>query len=54
MRDGRGFIDTPAGAIVIVDPENKVLRQLDAVDRLHAYRRAQREQEAAGDAHDDH
>ena len=54
MRDGRGFVDTPAGAIVIVDPGNKVLRQLDAVDRLHAYRRTQREQEAAGDAHDDH
>jgi len=47
MRDGRGHIDTPPGAIVIVDPENKVLRQLDAVDSLQAYRRAQRERQAA-------
>ena len=42
MRDGRGSIDTPPGAIVIVDPENKVLRQLDEVDRLQAWRQAQR------------
>ncbi len=47
MRNGRGFIDTPSGAIVIVDPRNKVLRQLDAVDRLQAYRRTQRERTAA-------
>ena len=47
MRDGRGSIDTPRGAIVIVDPENKVLRQLDEVDRLRAYQRAQRERRAA-------
>ncbi|MBU1384970.1 MAG: M1 family metallopeptidase [Alphaproteobacteria bacterium] len=47
MRDGRGFIDTPAGAIVIVDPENKVLRQLDEVDRLQAYRQTQRERRRA-------
>ncbi|MFN3932082.1 MAG: M1 family metallopeptidase [Brevundimonas sp.] len=47
MRDGRGFIDARPGAVVIVDPENKVLRQLDEVDRLHAYRQAQREQRQA-------
>ena len=47
MRNGRGSIDTPRGAIVIVDPENKVLRQLDEVDRLRAYQRAQRERRAA-------
>jgi aminopeptidase N len=55
MRNGRGSIDTPRGAIVIVDPENKVLRQLDEVDRLRAYQRAQRERRAAengsGDGH---
>lgn len=42
MTDGRGSIAAPADAIVIVDPENKVLRQLDAVDRLQAYRRSSR------------
>ena len=42
MPGGRGSIETPAGAIVIVDPENKVLRQLDAVDALQAYRRTSR------------
>lgn len=47
MRDGRGFIDTPTGATVIVDPENKVLRQLDEVDQLQAFRRRQREQQQA-------
>ncbi len=52
MPDGRGFIDTPSGAVVIVDPSNKVLRQLDEVDRLQAWRRAQRGQEAAAAATD--
>jgi len=46
MRGGRGSIDTPHGAVVIIDPENKVLRQLDEVDRLQAYRRAERERAA--------
>ena len=47
MPNGRGSIDTPRGAVVIVDPENKVLRQLDEIDRLQAYRRAQRERAMA-------
>ncbi|NJC41362.1 aminopeptidase N [Brevundimonas alba] len=47
MRDGRGSIDTPPGAIVRIDPENKVLRQLDAVDALQAYERAQRDRQRA-------
>ncbi|MFJ6023223.1 M1 family metallopeptidase [Brevundimonas sp. NPDC092305] len=42
MRDGRGSIDIPRGAPVIIDPENKILRQLDEVDRLAAYRAARR------------
>ena len=42
MRDGRGFIDIPPGATVVVDQQNKILRQSDEVDRLQAYRRAQR------------
>ena len=42
MPDGRGSIETPPGAIVIVDPENKVLRQLDAVDAMQEYRRRPR------------
>ncbi len=42
MPGGRGSIETPVGAIVIVDPENKVLRQLDAVDQLQAFRRRPR------------
>jgi aminopeptidase N len=42
MRDGRGFVDAPPGSIVVIDPQNKVLRQDDAVDRYQAYRVAQR------------
>ena len=47
MRNGRGFVDTPPGATVIIDPQNKVLRQLDEVDRLRDFRRRQREQQQA-------
>lgn len=42
MPGGRGSVEVPAGAIVIVDPENKVLRQLDAVDAMQEYRRTSR------------
>ena len=42
MRDGRGSIDVRPGAVLIIDPRNKVLRQDNAVDRLQAYRSRQR------------
>ncbi len=36
MRDGRGRIRVPAGAHVVIDPQNKVLRQLDFIDAWRA------------------
>ena len=41
MTDGRGEVAAPAGAHVIVDPSNKVLRQLDFIDDYQAWRAAQ-------------
>jgi hypothetical protein len=46
MRGGRGFVDAPPGSVVIIDPQNKVLRQDDAVDRFQAYRAAARSRPA--------
>ena len=40
MTGGRGSLSVPEGAHVLVDPENKVLRQSDVVDELVAYRRS--------------
>ncbi|WP_395944451.1 M1 family metallopeptidase [Brevundimonas sp.] len=42
MTDGRGAITAPAGAHVLIDPQNKVLRQSDVVDALQAYKAAQK------------
>ncbi len=39
MRDGRGTVTLPAHATVLIDPQNKLLRQLDLVDDLQAYQR---------------
>jgi aminopeptidase N len=39
MPEGRATIRVPAGATVLVDPQNKVLRQLDFIDDWQAYRR---------------
>ena len=36
MRDGRGRIRAPAHAQILIDPENKVLRQLDFIDAWKA------------------
>lgn len=33
MRDGRGFIEAPPGAVIRIDPENKVLRADPLADR---------------------
>lgn len=42
MTGGRGEIAVPAGAHVLIDPQNKVLRQMDVIDRLQAYKAEQR------------
>jgi len=42
MRDGRGSVQARPGALVVIDPRNKVLRQDDAVDRFQAWRSANR------------
>lgn len=42
MTGGRGQIPVPAGAHVLIDPQNKVLRQLDVIDELQAYKAAQK------------
>ncbi|WP_298126399.1 M1 family metallopeptidase [Brevundimonas sp.] len=38
MTDGRGHIDLPADAVVVIDPHNKVLRQDPLVDRMRPRR----------------
>ena len=47
MTDGRGEIAAPAGRHVLVDPFNKVLRQLDFIDDYQAWRRAEAQKRAA-------
>lgn len=42
MTGGRGQIAVPAGAHVLIDPQNKVLRQMDLIDELQAYKAAQK------------
>jgi len=42
MTGGLGEIAVPAGAHVLIDPQNKVLRQMDVIDRLQAYKAEQR------------
>lgn len=42
MTGGRGQIAVPTGAHVLIDPQNKVLRQMDAIDALQAYKAAQK------------
>jgi len=41
MTSGRGSITAPADAHVLIDPQNKVLRQMDVIDELQAYKAAQ-------------
>lgn len=41
MTGGRGEIATPNGAHVLIDPDNKLLRQLDFIDAYQAYRAEQ-------------
>ena len=40
MTGGRGEIAVAPGAHVLVDPQNKVLRQMDVIDDLQAYKAA--------------
>ena len=42
MTDGRGSVRVPAGAHVVIDPQNKVLRRLDFVETYQARRRSDR------------
>ena len=47
MRDGRATVAVPAGATLLIDPQNKLLRQLDVIDDLQAWNRAERQRAAA-------
>lgn len=47
LTDGPATLTVPADATVLIDPQNKLLRQLDLVDDLQAYNRAQRAARAA-------
>ncbi|WP_298162366.1 M1 family metallopeptidase [Brevundimonas sp.] len=42
MTGGRGSVRVPAGAHVVIDPQNKVLRRLDFVETYQARRRSDR------------
>ncbi len=42
MTGGRGSVRVPAGAHVVIDPQNKVLRRLDFIDVYQARRRSDR------------
>ncbi|WP_428150412.1 M1 family metallopeptidase [Brevundimonas sp.] len=42
MTGGRGSLRVPAGAHVVIDPQNKVLRRLDFVETYQARRRSDR------------
>ena len=42
MTGGRGSITVPAGAHIVIDPQNKVLRRLDFIDVYQARRRSDR------------
>ncbi|WP_312597567.1 M1 family metallopeptidase [Brevundimonas sp.] len=42
MTDGRGEIAVAPGAHVLIDPQNKVLRQMDVIDELQTYKAAQK------------
>ena len=42
MEGGRATIDVPAGAHVLLDPENKLLRRLDHIDQFEAWQASQR------------
>ncbi|HEV7353559.1 MAG TPA: M1 family metallopeptidase [Brevundimonas sp.] len=50
MPGGRATVEVPAGATLLVDPENKVLRQLDFIDDWNASRREDAERAAAAAA----
>ena len=45
--NGGATVPVPAKATLLIDPENKLLRQLDVIDDLQAYNRAERERAAA-------
>jgi aminopeptidase N len=47
MPGNRATVTLPAGATLLIDPANKLLRQLDAIDALNAYNRAERDRAAA-------
>jgi aminopeptidase N len=47
MPNGRATVAVPAAATLLVDPQNKLLRQLDVIDDFQAWTRAERERAAA-------
>ncbi len=47
MTDGRAVLTVPANSLVLIDPDNKLLRQLDFMDDYNEYRREVREAQAA-------
>ena len=47
MTDGRATITVPADALILIDPQNKLLRQLDFIDQYQESMREQRQAAAA-------
>ena len=47
MTDGRATITVPADALILIDPQNKLLRQLDFIDQSQESMREQRQAAAA-------
>jgi len=47
MPEGHATVTVPAGATLLIDPQNKLLRQLDVIDNLQAYTREERQRAAA-------
>jgi aminopeptidase N len=47
MPNGRATVAVPAAATLLVDPQNKLLRQLNVIDDFQAWTRAERERAAA-------
>jgi hypothetical protein len=44
MDDGRGSIELPEGASYTLDPQSKILRRDEHIERFHEYEKAQRKQ----------
>jgi aminopeptidase N len=47
MDDGRGSIELPEGASYTLDPQSKILRRDEHIERFHEYEKAQRKEKKA-------